>query len=66
MGAVAGALALTVLSEALRVFQGFRLIIYGGILIFTVIFMPEGLAGFFAALRERVMPREKGVSHDEG
>ena len=64
--AVAGALALTVLSEALRVFQGFRLIIYGGILIFTVIFMPEGLAGFFAALRERVMPREKGVSHDEG
>lgn len=58
-GAVAGALALTVLSEVLRVFQGFRLIIYGTILIFTVIFMPTGLAGFFEGLRARFRRRKE-------
>jgi len=58
-GAVVGALVLTALSEALRIFQGFRLIIYGSILIFTVIFMPRGLAGFFEDLLRRVR-RKKG------
>jgi branched-chain amino acid transport system permease protein len=44
-GAIAGAFILTILSEALRPFQTFRLIIYGAILISTVIFAPQGLAG---------------------
>ena len=46
-GAVIGAFMLTFLSEALRAFQAFRLVIYGAILIFTVIYMPQGLAGLF-------------------
>ncbi|MFZ5754725.1 MAG: branched-chain amino acid ABC transporter permease, partial [Bacillota bacterium] len=45
VGAVIGAFVLTFLSEALRVFQALRLVIYGGILIFTVIYMPKGLYG---------------------
>lgn len=46
-GALIGAFGLTILSEILRVFQGFRLIIYGSILLFTVIFLPHGLVGLF-------------------
>jgi branched-chain amino acid transport system permease protein len=45
LGAVVGAFVLTGLSEALRVFQAYRLIIYGAILILTVIYMPNGLIG---------------------
>ena len=44
-GAIAGAFILTILSEVLRPFQAFRLVIYGTILVFTVIYMPQGLAG---------------------
>ncbi|MCL4516572.1 MAG: branched-chain amino acid ABC transporter permease [Firmicutes bacterium] len=44
-GALLGSFVLTVLSEALRVFQTYRLIIYGIILILTVIFVPQGLSG---------------------
>ncbi|HHY95132.1 MAG TPA: branched-chain amino acid ABC transporter permease [Firmicutes bacterium] len=44
-GAVVGAFALTILSEVLRPFQTYRLIIYGMILICTVVFMPQGLIG---------------------
>lgn len=51
VGAVIGAFGLTAISEALRVFQGFRLVIYGGILIFTVIFMPKGIIGLFQWVR---------------
>jgi branched-chain amino acid transport system permease protein len=51
IGAVIGAFGLTVVSEALRVFQGFRLVIYGCILIFTVIFMPQGIIGLLQRIR---------------
>lgn len=44
-GALVGALALTVFSEALRFLQTFRLIVYGAILLSTVVFMPQGLSG---------------------
>jgi len=47
VGAVIGAFGLTAVSEALRVIQGFRLVIYGSILVFTVIFMPKGIIGLF-------------------
>ncbi len=45
LGAVVGAFVLTGLSEALRIFQAYRLVIYGAILILTVIYMPNGLIG---------------------
>lgn len=50
-GAIAGAFILTILSEALRPFQAYRLVIYGAILIFTVIYMPQGLAGIAGKFR---------------
>ena len=46
-GALTGVLMLTALSEALRFLQSFRLIIYGVILLATVIYMPQGLSGLF-------------------
>lgn len=49
-GAIAGALALTLFSEALRFLQQLRLIVYGAILLTTVIFMPNGLAGLAPAV----------------
>lgn len=53
-GAIVGAFMLTFLSEALRAFQAFRLVIYGAILIFTVIYMPQGLAGVFGIWKEKL------------
>jgi branched-chain amino acid transport system permease protein len=53
-GAVIGAFMLTFLSEALRALQAFRLVIYGAILIFTVIYMPQGLAGVFGRWSARL------------
>lgn len=44
-GGILGAFVLTILSEMLRAFQNVRLIIYGLILILTVIYMPNGLIG---------------------
>ncbi|MDR1886213.1 MAG: branched-chain amino acid ABC transporter permease [Synergistaceae bacterium] len=44
-GAVVGTVALVSLTELLRAFQAYRLIVYGLILIITVIYMPQGLAG---------------------
>lgn len=49
-GGILGAFVLTILSEMLRAFQGIRLIIYGLILILTVIFMPNGLIGVWRQL----------------
>ncbi|MGI6224667.1 MAG: branched-chain amino acid ABC transporter permease [Peptococcales bacterium] len=54
-GGIIGAFVLTFISEALRVFQGTRLIVYGFILIFTVIYMPRGLVGIIDNLRNRNM-----------
>ncbi|CQR70960.1 High-affinity branched-chain amino acid transport system permease protein LivH [Sporomusa ovata DSM 2662] len=56
-GAVIGAFMLTILSEALRAFQAYRLIIYGVILIFTVIYMPQGLAGLLQERKIRIVAR---------
>lgn len=67
VGAIIGAFVLTILSEFLRVFQGLRLIIYGAILIFTVIYMPQGLYGLVERIRSyragRI--REKSLSAED-
>ena len=61
LGAVLGAFVLTVLSEALRVFQAYRLIIYGAILILTVIYMPNGLIGLRLPSRLPRASKAKGT-----
>ncbi len=52
-GALIGTVVLVSLTELLRAFQAYRLIVYGIILIFTVICMPQGLAGLFSKIRVR-------------
>jgi branched-chain amino acid transport system permease protein len=48
-GPILGSIVFTVLPEILRAAKEFRLIIYGFILLFTVILMPEGIGGKFKA-----------------
>jgi branched-chain amino acid transport system permease protein len=49
VGSLLGALLLTSLPELLRGAQAYQEIIYGGLLIFFVSFLPNGLAGFLRA-----------------
>lgn len=51
VGAVLGATALVVLYEAMRSYQSMQEILFGGLLIAFVIFMPQGVAAF---IRRRV------------
>ncbi|MFN3621409.1 MAG: branched-chain amino acid ABC transporter permease [Nitrososphaerales archaeon] len=48
-GPILGSVIFTILPEALRVAKEYRLIIYGFILLFTVLLMPEGVGGRFKA-----------------
>lgn len=59
-GAFIGAFALTILSEALRFLQNYRLILYGAILIYTVIYMPQGIVGILASVKERFGKKQTG------
>ncbi|MHB1455880.1 MAG: branched-chain amino acid ABC transporter permease [Armatimonadota bacterium] len=42
-GAIAGASAITFLSQALQRFEDFEVIVFGAILVFVMIYMPQGL-----------------------
>lgn len=57
VGAIVGSFVLTGMSEALRALHAYRLILYGGILIFTVIYMPQGLVGLAATVRKALQGR---------
>ena len=58
IGAIIGAFILTLSSEALRFFQGGRLVVYGLILVLTVIYMPNGLVGIAEKIREKLAKRK--------
>ena len=49
VGSVLGATALVSLLEALRKVKGFQEIVFGGILVGFIIFMPGGIIGFLKA-----------------
>ncbi|WP_372397486.1 branched-chain amino acid ABC transporter permease [Azospirillum sp. HJ39] len=49
-GAVVGAVVLTLLPQALTMFQDYQQIVLGGILMATMVFMPKGLLPTLAAL----------------
>ena len=55
-GPVIGAVLLTVLPELLHGFEEYSAIIYGGILLLVLRFMPRGIAGLLAGVRR---PRSK-------
>ena len=49
-GSVAGAFFLTALPEALREFEDIDILVYGAILVATIMFLPDGLAGGISRL----------------
>lgn len=63
-GSVAGALFLTALPEALREFEDIDILVYGAILVLTIMFLPDGLAGGLSRLSRRVrrLRRQGGAS----
>jgi branched-chain amino acid transport system permease protein len=50
-GSIAGAILLSVASEALRFLQGYRQIFYGVLLIAVILYKPEGLSGILGATK---------------
>ena len=64
-GAFVGAFALTFLSEALRSLQTYRLILYGAILIFTVIYMPQGLVGIYEDTKKKYFSKKDATLNKE-
>jgi branched-chain amino acid transport system permease protein len=64
-GSIAGAVLLTALPEALRGVQEYAELIYGFILLGTLLFLPRGLVGLFARLEtlRPGKPRSKGPAY---
>jgi len=62
-GAIIGALVVTLLPELLRAFADYRLVVYGGLIIVFMLFLPGGLADIgrrtirFAAVRQSALAR---------
>ena len=70
-GPILGAVALTFLSEWLRALEDFfkmdvRLVLYGLLLILTILFMREGLVGLVRGITERFgsLPRSRNLGGD--
>lgn len=55
-GAIIGATLLTVLPEALRGFEAAQEMVYGAILVFFIVFMSKGIAGFL--INRGILPPE--------
>lgn len=62
LGSVLGPLVLVALPESLRAFAEYRELIFAFVLLMTLIFMPEGIAGKLEDLWHRVRPRTPGAS----
>lgn len=61
-GPLVGVLTLTPLPELLRSTQGLQHIIYGAVLVLSLLFLPDGLASLPARLRERRARRDKSAA----
>lgn len=60
-GAGAGALFLTLLPEALRALEDYDILVYGGILVLCMMFLPGGLAEGGRRLRQALVSRGGGA-----
>ena len=60
-GSVAGAFFLTALPESLSEFEDIDILVYGAILVLTIMFLPDGLAGGLKRLGRKL--RRVGVDH---
>ncbi len=56
-GAVIGAALFTLLPEFLKFFQEYDILVYGAVLMATMIFLPEGLTGLLAKGYSRLAPK---------
>jgi branched-chain amino acid transport system permease protein len=56
-GAVLGAVFITVLPSLLGGYQQYAMLVYGFVLFFVLMFMPDGLVGLFDRLAARMRPR---------
>ena len=70
-GPILGAIVLTFLSEGLRYLEDFikidiRLVIYGLMLIFTILFMRRGLIGLAGSFKNLRLPQSKAVKGERG
>jgi branched-chain amino acid transport system permease protein len=68
-GPVVGAVLLTFLSEGLRFLEDaakidIRFIIYGALLMVTILFMRNGIVGIFTEKVKTVSGRGRGTKHD--
>ncbi len=64
-GPIIGAFAIPVLMENLQFLEGYRLIIFGGLLIAVIIYFPRGIMGAISDLRQksgRILRADKGES----
>ena len=62
-GSFLGAALLTLLPEFLRAAHDYDIIIYGGLLMLMVIFMPGGLVRLVPDLRRKLLKRKDGAGH---
>jgi len=53
VGPIVGAIGITYLLETMRVFADYRMIVYGLLMFFIILYMPKGLTGAAAAIGER-------------
>lgn len=53
-GSITGALFITVLSEYLREFMEYQMLLYGVLIVVIVIFAPEGISGLFSMVKKWV------------
>ncbi|WP_084783312.1 branched-chain amino acid ABC transporter permease [Bacillus dakarensis] len=62
-GPILGAAFLITLPELLRDVNEWRLVIFGALLVLTIMFMPKGLLGLFKSIQEKVKSSKKPVSN---
>ncbi|MFT9846381.1 branched-chain amino acid ABC transporter permease [Aneurinibacillus sp. REN35] len=62
-GAILGGLFITVLSEYLRAFAEYQMLIYGVLIVIVVIFAPKGLSGMLERIK-KVGKRERKELHE--
>lgn len=55
IGPILGAVSITYLLETMRVFADYRLVIYGLLMFFVILYLPYGIAGLGKNLFERLM-----------
>lgn len=65
-GAVVGASILTVLEEYLKAYDDYNMVIFGGILVLAMVFMPQGLVGTGAKLMGALKGRSTIVPDTAG